>query len=193
MATPEIFPTCYYMDHYTIPIGAICRFYKSPPYRDAADTPLTPAEFITLTPPGLSDPPVPLPDTRLPHHPSIMVPNAVATAYPSAFGLAGSQIRRIAFPRQQNQLPPKIQSSTPAFIVINPPPAEIKYLFSVAVAIGHWLSEDALECRFTPLENKINAEIGSNRDLMFDLFLHEFLNTAKGVPIQAVFRYDRGN
>jgi hypothetical protein len=37
MATPEIFPTCYHMDHRTIPIGATCRFCKSPPYRDAAE------------------------------------------------------------------------------------------------------------------------------------------------------------
>ena len=59
------------------------------------------------TPPGLLDPPIPLPYTRLPHRPSIMIPNAVTTAYPP-FGLAGSQIRRIAFPRQRNQLPLRI-------------------------------------------------------------------------------------
>ena len=63
----------------------------------------------------------------------------------------------------------------------------------MAIAICHWPSKDALEYRFAPLENKASAEIGDNRDLMFDLFLHEFLDTAKVVPIQAVFPYDRGN
>jgi hypothetical protein len=185
MATPKIFPTCYYMDYRTIPIRATCRFCRSPPYRDAADTPLTPAESMTPTPPGLLDSPVPLLDTRLPYRPSIMVPNAVTTACPPAFGLAGSQIRRTAFPRQRNQMPPRIQSSTPTPISTNspPPPAEIKYLFLVAVAIGRWLSEDALKCRFAPLENKASAEINSNRDLVFNIFLHEFLNAAKGVFI----------
>jgi hypothetical protein len=182
------------MDHRTIHVGATCRFCKSPPYRDTTDTPL-PTESMTPTPPGLPNPPIPLLDTRLPHRPSIMVPNAVTTAYPPAFGLADSQIRRTAFPRQRNQLPPRIQSSTPIPIATDPPPppAEIKYLFSVAVAIGRWLSEDALEYRFAPLENKASAEINSNRDLAFDVFLHEFLDAAKGVPIQAAFRYDRGN
>jgi hypothetical protein len=192
MATPEIFPTCYHMDHRTIPIGATCRFCKSPPYRDTADAPLIPAESVAPTPPGLSEPPAPPSHTRLPHRPSIMVPSAVTTAHPPAFGLAGSQIRRTAFPRQRDQLPPRIQSSTS--IPDTPPPsAEIKYLFAVAIAIGHWPSEDALECRFTPLENKANAEIGGNKDLGFSSFLHEFLHAAKGVPIQAAFRFDRGN
>jgi hypothetical protein len=48
--SPEIFPTCYHMVHRTIPIGATCRFCKSPP----------------------------------------------------PFGLAGSRIRRTAFPRQRD-------------------------------------------------------------------------------------------
>jgi hypothetical protein len=61
------------------------------------------------------------------------------------------------------------------------------------LAIGHWPSEDALECRFAPLENKANAEISGNRDLGFSSFLHEFLDAAKGVPIQAAFRLDQGN
>jgi len=195
MATPEIFPTCYHMDHRTIPIGATCRFCKSPPYRDTADVPSTPAESVTPTPPGLPEPSAPPPYTRLPHRPSIMVPNAAAAAHPPALGLAGTQIRRTAFPRQRDLLPPRIQSSISNPITAHPPPppAEIKYLFGVAVAIGHWPSEDALECRFTPLENKASAEIGGNRDLVFSSFLHEFLDAAKGVPIQAAFRYDRGS
>ena len=53
--------------------------------------------------------------------------------------------------------------------------------------------KDALECPFALLENKASVEIGGNRDLMFDLFLYEFLDAAKGVPIQVAFRYDRGN
>jgi hypothetical protein len=73
------------------------------------------------------------------------------------------------------------------------PAAEIIYLFAVAIAIGHWPSEDALECRFTPLENKASAEISGNKDIFFHLFLDEFLDAAKGVPIEAAFRYDRGN
>jgi hypothetical protein len=195
MATPEIFPTCFHMDHRTIPIGAICRFFKSPPYRDATNTPPIPAESTTSTPPGLPDLPNPLLHTRLPHRPSIIVPNAVTIAYPPALGLAGGQIRRTTFPRQRGQLPPRIQSSIliPVTADPPPPPAEIKYLFSVAVAIGHWLSEDALECRFTPLENKASAEINGNKDLAFGILLHEFLDAAKGVPIQAAFRLDRGN
>jgi hypothetical protein len=195
MATPEIFPTCYHMDHRTIPVGATCRFCKSPPYRDTADAPPTPAESVMPTPSGLPDPPAPLPSARLPHRPSIMIPNAVTAARPPAFGLASSQTRRMPFPRQRGQLPPRIQSSTPIPVAADPPPppAEIKYLFAVAIAIGHWPSEDALECRFTPLENKASAEIDGNRNLIFNSFLHEFLDAAKGVPIQAAFRYDRGN
>jgi len=46
--------------------------------------------------------------------------------------------------------------------------------------------------RFAPLENKASAEIGGNKDLVFNSFLHEFLDAAKGVPIQAAFRYYRG-
>jgi hypothetical protein len=124
-----------------------------------------------------------------------MIPNATPAAYPPAFGLAGSQIRFTAFPRQRNRMPPRIQSSTSTPVATDPPPppAEIKYLFSVAVAIGRWPSEDALECRFASLENKASAEINSNRDLVFDSFLDSFLDAAKGVPIQAAFRYDRGN
>jgi hypothetical protein len=195
MATPEIFPTCYHMDHRTIPIGATCRFCKSPPNRDTADTPLTSTETATPTPPGLPDQSAPPPYTRLPHRPSIMIPNTVIAAHPPTLGLAGSQIRRTAFPRQRDQLPSRIQSSisTPVTADPPPPPAEIKYLFAVAIAIGHWPSEDALECRFTPLENKTSAEISGNRDVVFSSFLHEFLDAAKGVPIQAAFRYDRGN
>ena len=87
--------------------------------------------------------------------------------------LVQPQIRRTAFPRQRDQLPPRIQSSTSALVAANPPPppTEIKYLFAVAIAIGHWPSEDALECRFEPLENKANAEIGGNRDLVFSSFM----------------------
>jgi hypothetical protein len=77
--------------------------------------------------------------------------------------------------------------------VSTPPPAEIKYLFSIAVAIGRWLSEDALECRFISLENKASAEINGNKYLAIGVFLHEFLNAVKGVLIQAAFRDDRGN
>jgi len=195
MATPEIFPTCYNMDHRTIPIGATCRFCKSPPYRDSADAPPTSAESVTPTPPGLSEPSAPPPYTRLPHRPSVIIPNTATAAHPPTFGVAGSQICRIAFPRRRDQLAPRIQSSVPTPVAADPPPppAEIKYLFAVAVAIGHWPSEDALECRFAPLENKASAEIGGNRDLVFGSFLHEFLDAAKGVPIQAAFRYDRGN
>jgi hypothetical protein len=69
----------------------------------------------------------------------------------------------------------------------------VRYLFAAAIAIGYWPSEDALECRFAPLESKASAEISSNRDLVFGIFFHEFLNATKGVPIQAAFRYDRGN
>jgi hypothetical protein len=90
MATPKLFPTCYYMDHRTISIRGIYRFYKSPPYRDAADAPPAPAESVTSTPPGLSDPPVPLLNTRLFYRPSIMIPNTVSAAYPPAFRLAGN-------------------------------------------------------------------------------------------------------
>jgi len=195
MATPEIFPTCYHMDHRTIPVGATCRFCKSPPYRDSADAPLTSAESVTPTLPGLSEPSAPLPCTRLPHRPTVMIPNTVTAAPSPTLGVAGSQIRRTVFPRRRNQLPPRIQSSvlTPVAADPPPPPAEIKYLFSVAVAIGHWPSEDALECRFVSLENKASAEIGGNGDLMFGSFLHEFLDAARSVPIQAAFRYDRGD
>jgi hypothetical protein len=42
--------------------------------------------------------------------------------------------------------------------------------------------KDALECPFALLENKASVEIGGNRDLMFDLFLYEFLDTAKVAP-----------
>jgi len=124
-----------------------------------------------------------------------MVPNTAPAAYPPAFGLAGSQIRRTAFPRQRDQLPPRIQSSTPTPATADPPPppAEIKYLFAVAIAIGYWPFEDALECRFIPLENKASAEIGGKKELEFNSFLNEFLDAAKAVPIQAAFRYDRGN
>jgi hypothetical protein len=183
------------MDHRTIPIRATCRFYKSPPYRDTADVPLTPAESVTPTPPGLPDPPAPPPYTRLPHHPSIMVPNAATAAQPPAFRLAGRQIRRPAFPRQRDQLPPRIQSSTPTPATTDPPPppAEITYRFAVAITIGHWPSEDALECRFEPLENKASAEVGSNEEVVFGSFLNKFLDAAKAVPIQAAFRLDRGN
>jgi hypothetical protein len=195
MATTEIFPTCYHMDHRTIPIGATCRFCKSPPYRDTADVPLTPTESVTPTPPDLPDPPAPPPYTRLPHPPSIMVPNAATAAQPPTFGLAGRQIRRTAFPRQRDQLSPRIQSSTPTPTTTDPPPppAETKYLFAAAIAIGHWPSEDALECRFTPLENKAGAEIGGNEEMVFSSFLNRFLNAAKAVPIQAAFRDDLGN
>jgi hypothetical protein len=105
IATPEIFPTYFHMDHRTIPIRATCRFYKSPPYQDATNTP--PLESATFTPLGLSDPLVPLLYTRLPHRPSIIVPNTVTTTYPPALGLAGSQIRYTTFPRQRIQLPPR--------------------------------------------------------------------------------------
>jgi hypothetical protein len=140
MATPEIFPTCYHMDHRTIPIGVTCYFCKSPSYRDTADEPLTLAESVTPTPPGLSEPSAPPPHIRLPHRPSIMIPNAATASHPPTFGLAGRQIRRTAFPRQRDQFPPRIQSSTPTSVTAAPPPppAEIKYLFAVAIAIGHW-------------------------------------------------------
>jgi hypothetical protein len=184
MATPEVFPTCYHMGHRTIPIGATCRFYKSLPYRDAADAPLTSVESVTSTPPALPNPPAPPPYTRLPHRPSIMIPNEATAAHPPAFGIVDSQIRRKAFPRQRDRLTPRIQSAIPTSVAANPPPppAEIKYLLAVAMAIGPlapWPSEDALECRFAPLENKANAEIGGNRDLVFDVFLHEFLDGPK--------------
>lgn len=192
MASLEIFPTCYYMDHRTIPIGATCRFCKSPPYRDTVDASAIHTESVTPASTSLSDPPVSS-YTRLPHRPSIMVPDTTATSHPPALGLASSQIRRSIFPRQRNQLLPRIQSSTPTAVDPPPSPAEIKYHFAVALAIGHWPSEDALECRFTPLENKTNAEIGGNKDLVFSAFMNEFLDAVQSVPIQAAFRYDRGN
>ena len=104
MATLEIFPTCYYMDHRTIPIGATCRFCKSPPYRDAVNAPSTSTESMTPASLSLSDPPASSSSTRLPHHPSIIVLNTAAASYPPALGLASSQTRRTAFPRQRNQL-----------------------------------------------------------------------------------------
>ena len=144
---------------------------------DGGDALPIPAESVTPTPPGLPDPPVPLLSTRLLHRPSIMVPNAATTAYPPAFGLAGSQIRRTAFPRQRNQLPSRIQSSTLTPVTADRPPplVETKYLFSVSVAIGRWLSEDALECRFAPLENKASAEINSNKDLVL---MYSFMSSS---------------
>jgi hypothetical protein len=77
-----------------------------------------------------------------------MVPNTVTITYSPTLGLAGSQIRRITFPRQRIQLPPKIQSSALTSVAADPPPppTEIKYLFSVAITISRWLSEDALKC-----------------------------------------------
>jgi hypothetical protein len=54
---------------------------------------------MTFTPPGLLNPLVPLLYTRLPHHLSIIVPNAVTIAYPPIFRLVGSQIRRTVFLR----------------------------------------------------------------------------------------------
>jgi hypothetical protein len=72
-------------------------------------------------------------------------------------------------------------------------PAEIQYLFAVAIAVGHWPSEDALECQFIPLENKASAEIGGNNELVFSSFVNKFLDAAKGVPIEPAFRFDRGN
>jgi hypothetical protein len=190
MATLEIFPTCYHMDHRTIPIGATCRFCKSPPYRGPDDAPLISAESVTPTP-GTVDPPAPTQSSRLPHRPSIMVPDTANATHPPTLGLAGSQARRTSFRRRRDQLPIRIQSSVGADAP--PPPVEIKYLFAVAIAIGHWPSEDALECQFIPLENKASAEIGGNKNLVFSSFLHEFLDAAKGVPIQPAFRYDRGN
>jgi hypothetical protein len=189
MATLEIFPTCYHMDHRTIPAGATCRFCKSPPYPGPNGAPSTPAETVTPAPLGLTDPPVSTQSSHLPHRPSVMVPDT-ATAPHS--GLAGTRIRRTAF---RPKLPRRIQSSTSILADADPsqPAAEIIYLFAVAIAIGHWPSEDALECRFTPLENKASAEISGNKDIFFHLFLDEFLDAAKGVPIEAAFRYDRGN
>jgi hypothetical protein len=90
------------MDYRTIPIRVICRFYQSLPYRDTANIPLTPTESVISILLGLSDPPIPPLYTRLPYRPFIMVPNTVTTAYPSAFRLAGSQIRRILFPRRRD-------------------------------------------------------------------------------------------
>jgi hypothetical protein len=150
---------------------------------------------MTPAPPDLLDPPVFPLYTRLSHRLSIIVPNTAIAFYPPAVGLAGSQICRTAFPRQRDQLPPRIQFSTLIPVTAEPPPplAEIQYLFAVAIAIGHWPSKDALECRFAPLENKASAEIGGNRGLMFGLFRNEFLDAAKGVPIQAAFRHDRCN
>ena len=161
MATLEIFPTCYHMDHRTIPIGATCRFCKSPPYPGPNGAPSTPAETVTPAPLGLTDPPVSTQSSHLPHRPSIMLPDA-ATAPHS--GLAGTRIRRTAF---RPKLPRRIQSSTSILADADPPQpaAEIIYLFAVAIAIGHWPSEDALECRFTPLENKASAEISGNKDI----------------------------
>ena len=143
------------------------------------------------TPPDLSDPPALSLSTRLPHRPSIIISNTTTTTHPPVLELASSQIRRTIFPRQRNQLLLRIQSSIPTNPL--PPPTEIKYHFAVALAIGHWPSKDALECRFTPLENKTAAEINSNGDLTFNSFLNEFLDAAKSIPIQAAFRYDRGD
>ena len=84
MATPEVFPTCYHMGHRTIPIAATCRFYKSLPYRDAADAPLTSVESVTPTPPGLPNPPAPPPYTRLPQRPAIMILNEATASHPPA-------------------------------------------------------------------------------------------------------------
>jgi hypothetical protein len=109
MATPKIFPTCYHMDHRTIPIGATCRFCNSPPYRDVADATPTPAVSATPISSALPDAPAP----RLPHHPSIMVPDTATAPHPPAFGLAGRKMHRTAFPRQRAQLPLRTQSSTP--------------------------------------------------------------------------------
>jgi hypothetical protein len=190
MATLEIFPACYHMDHRTIPAGATCRFCNSPPYPGPKDAPLTPAETVTVAPPGLTDPPAPTQSNRLPHRPSIRVPDTATAPHPPDFGLAGGQIRRTAF---RPKLPKRTQSSTPILADADPPQPEIHYLFAVAVAIGHWPSEDALECRFTPLENKASAEISGNKDIFFHSFLDEFLDAAKGVPIEAAFRYDQGN
>jgi len=94
MATLEIFPTCYHMDHRTIPAGATCRFCKSPPYPGPNGAPSTPAETVTPAPLGLTDPPVPTQSSHLPHRPSVMVPDAATDPHS---GLAGSQIRRTAF------------------------------------------------------------------------------------------------
>jgi hypothetical protein len=60
ITTPKIFFIYYYIDYRTIPIRVTCRFYQSPPYRDAADIPLTPAESVIPTLLGLLDSPTPL-------------------------------------------------------------------------------------------------------------------------------------
>jgi hypothetical protein len=91
IATPKIFPTYYYIDYRTIPIRLTYYFYKSLPYRDAADISLAPTESVTPTLLGLLDPPAPPPYTRLPHRPFIMVPNTAIiaiAAYPPTFRLA---------------------------------------------------------------------------------------------------------
>jgi hypothetical protein len=91
MATPKIFPTYYYIDYRTILIRLTYYFYKSLPYRDAADVSPASAESITPTLLGLLDSPAPL-YTRLSYRLFIMVPNTITTAiaaYPPAFRLAG--------------------------------------------------------------------------------------------------------
>jgi hypothetical protein len=99
MVTPKIFPIYYHIDHRIIFIEVTCHFYKSPPYRDTADTPLTSTEFMTFTSPGLLNQSAPPLYTRLPHRPFIIIPNTVTAAHSPVFGLADTQIRRIAFPR----------------------------------------------------------------------------------------------
>jgi hypothetical protein len=138
MATPDIFPTCYHMDHRTIPIRTTCHFCRSPPYRDAADIPLTSTESITPTPPGLPEPSAPPPYTRLSHRPSIMIPNAAIVTYPPALGLVGSQIRRTAFPRQRNQLPPRIQPSASISVTADPPPPAAEIKIPLCSRCCHW-------------------------------------------------------
>jgi hypothetical protein len=87
MATSKLFIIYYYINHRTIPIRGIYRFYKSSLYRDIADILLASAESITSISPGLSDLSVSLLNTRLPYRPSIIIPNTISTIYSPALGL----------------------------------------------------------------------------------------------------------
>jgi hypothetical protein len=96
------------MDYRIISIRVTYYFCKSPPYQNTANIPPAPAESITPTLLGLSNPPAPLLYNRLPHRPFIIIPNTVTAAYPPIFRLADRQIRSIVFPRQRDQLPLRI-------------------------------------------------------------------------------------
>ena len=64
-----------------------------------------------------------------------MVPNTATAPHTPAVGLAGTKIRRTAFPRQRAQLPVRTQSSTPTLVAAGPssPPPQRSTVYPVTI------------------------------------------------------------